>query len=316
MGLITREDHRGRQTALYRASLRGLARKLREGKCLLFIGAGASIDEDAPDLPTAKELSRELIEECGLEWHDQIPLSQAAYYYEFFYGRDLLNEKLVERIGDEKIAPPASIERLVEILSALKSCNVSTVAITTNYDQHFERAYKRKFGYPPKVIIYKGGTDPLEQNAKLNVFLPPYHEDDGLYWQPKLGCSLYKMHGCISQARDRGLVITEEDYINFLTNAFAQADEHKKMLNAMKGKLESSTILFVGYSLSDWNFRAIFKATVEKRQRQSKSYAVQFRETANSETELMQTYWNSLSAFWERKDVDVINVGSSEEIVG
>lgn len=243
MALINREEN-GAQTALYRAAVRTLAQKLSTGRCLLFLGAGVSLaDPPRPGLhheadnagenpavpalagpvpvsaamPDGRQLARDLLDACGLT--EQMSLSQAASYYEFFYGRDELDNELLRRIANPQITPSRSIQQLVDFLYA--ACpQEATFAVTTNYDRQFEDAYRKRFGAEPKVVIYKGASVP-GQPGQLNTFMPPEHEDDGAYWQPKPGCSLYKIHGCISQRRDRGLVITEEDYINFLTNAMA-----------------------------------------------------------------------------------------------
>ena len=118
------------------------------------------------------------------------------------------------------------------------------------------------------------------------------------------------MHGCISQPERQGLVITEEDYINFLANALGEHNGDKTILNYVKGEFAMSTILFIGYSLSDWNFRAIFKATVESRldRKDNRSYAVQFRDPTKRESELEQARWDSVIDFWNEKKVDIISV--------
>jgi hypothetical protein len=346
MALINREEN-GVQTEEYGRAIGKLAQKLREGNCLIFLGAGASLEDprnpgaaassgDQPDppsgiaavnpkphlvddadqvppsLPDGKTLARELLAECGLS--DPMTLQQAASHYEFFYGRDELNKELVKRVGNPAIPPSRSIHQLVDFLHSQCTPDVKTVAITTNYDRQFELAYKAKFGEEPKIIIYKGATVP-NQPGSLNFFLSPEHDDDGPYWQPKEGGSLYKLHGCITQTRDRGLVVTEEDYINFLANAMGgQPVEDKGILNAIKGKLENSTVLFLGYSLSDWNFQVLYKVTAERRKKLSKSYAVQFRDPSKPESSGTRAYWQKMSIYWgqEKRDVEIINARASE----
>jgi hypothetical protein len=109
------------------------------------------------------------------------------------------------------------------------------------------------------------------------------------------------MHGCISQPEMKGLVITEEDYINFLANALREHDPEKTLLNYIKGELLQRTIIFIGYSLSDWNFRAIFKG-VEK-DRELRSYAVQLRNAASPLLRLQ----DKAMIFWHDKKVDILN---------
>ncbi len=117
------------------------------------------------------------------------------------------------------------------------------------------------------------------------------------------------MHGCISRATGQNLVITEEDYINFLTNALG-SDPNKRLLHYVRGRMALSTILFVGYSLSDWNFRVIFKATAEGRG--TRSYAVQYSSSEDEMSDFDRTRWNALVEFWAHREVDIINVDGAQ----
>jgi hypothetical protein len=146
----------------------------------------------------------------------------------------------------------------MDVIALLERRRIQTLTITTNYDRHFEDAYHDKFNRWPEVVIYRGGWNPNDRTAKL------HYDSTGKpvlpYWTAKELTSLYKMHGCISNVEGQSLVVTEEDYINFLTNALGEEPRR----------------LFIGYSLSDWNFRTIFKATVERREnKETRSYAVQ-----------------------------------------
>jgi hypothetical protein len=339
MALINREEN-GVQTFLYQSAIRTLARKLIDGRCLLFLGAGASLEDrpkkpavSAPPggppagwaplaapvarvdatpspagLPTGRELAAGLVKRCGLKGTMSLP--EAAAMYEFLNGRDELNQFLVDVIGNKSISPSRSVNQLIDIVAACKE--VATLAITTNYDQQFERACDKKLDRPLKVIVYKGSADPLGSNG-LHTYLPPKEFDDGPYWQPKKGCSLYKIHGCISQPGGRDLVITQEDYVNFVCNAFKGTSENDRaILNAVRGRLEWSTILYLGYSLSDYNFQALYKVTAERRNVKPKSYAVQFRDPDQPRTDANVTYWQQLVSYWEKRDTDIINARASE----
>ena len=117
------------------------------------------------------------------------------------------------------------------------------------------------------------------------------------------------MHGCISQAENQNLVVTEEDYINFMANAFGQ-DENKQLLNYMRGQVADATILFVGYGLADWNFRVIFKVTAERKRKQS--YAVQFDDPKKrKEGSINQARWEAIVDFWGKKYVDIVNADAT-----
>jgi hypothetical protein len=292
-------DAQGQPEFVYRATLELLAQSLLDEKCLIFLGAGASIDQTRTDLPTARELSKEMAERCKLEWHEYVPLSTTAFYFEFLYTRPMLNQFLVERISNSDIEPTETIEALVKIVRQLEDRNKKCLVVSTNYDQHFENAYQAEFGRPPGVIVYNGANNPNAKGTALHAGL----NADPDFWLPELSTYIYKMHGCISDPGDQNLVITEEDYINFLTNSLSQ-DPKKRLLHYVRGKLALSTILFVGYSLSDWNFRVLFKATAEDNS--TSSFAVQLNvpSTGNEQERVRQA---ALVKFWGQRKIDIIN---------
>jgi hypothetical protein len=288
----------------YRTTLELLAEQLCSERCLIFLGAGASIDQDKPDLPTAKELSKEMARKCMLDWHEYVPLSTTAFYFEFFYTREKLNQFLVERIGDPRVQPTSTITTLVKIVSKLEALKKKCIVVTTNYDQHFERAYTAATGgRQPGVIVYRGANDPNIKGSKLHDGLNGEPE----YWLPDLPTYLYKMHGCISNPGEQNLVITEEDYINFLTNALHHHPD-KRLLHYVRGRLALSTVLFIGYSLSDWNFRVLFKATAEDKA--VTSFAVQLNsDPGDNETERARQ--SALLKFWGKRHIDIVNTDAA-----
>jgi hypothetical protein len=287
-------------------ALKALSNSLRAGKCLIFLGAGAAVDTTRTDLPTGSELSEKLARECQLEWHRYVSLSTTAFYYESFFTRSGLHEFLRREIDRDDIEPSATIQAVVELVDLLEKQGKQMLVVTTNYDRMFERAYERRTGRKPHVITYRGANDPYE-SADLHVGFA--EGEEAQYWYPPgPGTYLYKMHGCITDlAGDKPrLVITEEDYVNFLTNALSD-DPKRRLLPWICGRFAMYTNLFIGYGLSDWNFRVIFKATAE-RSRGSTSYAIQF---FRPESEAENERWNAAAEFWGSKKVTVINQDGS-----
>lgn len=114
---------------------------------------------------------------------------------------------------------------------------------------------------------------------------------------------LYKLHGSFTDERlddeDRRPVITEEDYIEFLTFIGGKGEGIDPLITA---KIQDSTLLFLGYSLEDWNFRALFKGLIEKLMpsQMRLSFAIQ-KDPSD--------FWIK---FWERKNVVIYNVDLHE----
>lgn len=217
-------------------------------------------------------------------------------------------EPLLRRVIDPSdIKPSGTIRAVAELATFLEKRDKAVLVVTTNYDRTFEYAYQELHnGSSPQVIIYHGAMNP-HAKTELHVGLRGTTTSD--LWRPKRGHTyLYKLHGCITEAEGNQplLVITEEDYVNFLTNALND-DPAKRLLNELQARMSMQTTLFIGYGLSDWNFRVIFKATAERTQEQT-SYAIQhFREPKDPERlEVERQRWDAGVEFWGKKNVRVI----------
>lgn len=281
-----------------------------DGDCVIFLGAGAAKDKTKPDLPDANELSAELTKELKLEWHESVPLATAAFFYESLRTRAGLHKFLHDRINRPDIEPSLTIDAVAELALLLQKRGKSVFVVTTNYDQMFERAYRKLSGNDPHVITYRGAISPHDRGAELY---------DGLqgkspqFWRPRSNQTyLYKMHGCISEAEGNKpkVVITEEDYVNFLANALHETGT-RRILYELTSRMASFTTLFIGYSLTDWNFRVIFKATAEVTEDQP-SFAIQYQSEETAAKEFERQRWNAAVKFWERKYVTVLNCDASQ----
>lgn len=117
-------------------------------------------------------------------------------------------------------------ENLLNEIELLKNLNLDGI-ITTNWDLFLESLF-------PDYKVFIGQNELLFSN----VF--------------KIG-EIYKIHGCSSNPNS--LVLTDEDYINFeQRNAYLAA----KLITIFM----EHPIIFIGYSLSDKNIRAILQSIV------------------------------------------------------
>lgn len=161
--------------------------------------------------------------------------------------------------------------------------------VTTNYDRLLERAFP-KDEYELLVQPVTGFSD-LEQ-AQIQERLAEINKP-----------IIYKIHGSFhdnggaagqSQNLNR-LILTEEDYIQFLS---VVGREDMGVPTMVREKLVDGTILFLGYSLQDWDFRTIHKILFEPLQgrQKNKSFAIQ-----KDPPDFWVQYWNS-------KNVTILNV--------
>jgi hypothetical protein len=221
-----------------------VAEAVRQGQCILFLGAG--VHAPPPDgspfdyppqqrPPIGATLSRELAAAC--DFAERFPgedpgnLQRVALAYEIDSSRGQLVDVIIDAVDAGREPSP--------MLRALARLDFSLV-ITTNYDQLFERAL-RDVGKQPRVVVYSPEPTPTVDFRNATPASPV----------------IYKLHGDITQRES--LVVTDEDYIQFVLR-MSDKDPYDPIPLSLKFFLTGSTTLFVGYSLLDYNLRLLFKA--------------------------------------------------------
>jgi hypothetical protein len=104
---------------------------------------------------------------------------------------------------------------------------------------------------------------------------------------------IVKLHGRVdptSERRWESFVVTEDDHIDYL----AQSAIADVLPVALAAALQRSHLLFLGYTMSDWNLRVVLNRLWGNRALDYRSWAVQ-PEPRALERE-----------FWRRRDVDVL----------
>lgn len=224
---------------------------IREKKCILFLGAGIMspappdspftyVESEAP--PRGRELARHLMTRCGdCPEIDADNLQRVALFYQFRPGGGS-REALVSAIREEITGPAIRPSPALHMLSALPF----PIVITTNYDPLIDVALGRADtldGRPKKPIlrIY----DPHREGPPESVPLDPTEENP----------ILLKLHGDIGNPAS--IVVTEEDYIIFIQR---MSDIHRHPIHEnIRARMNSWPILFIGYSLRDYNLRLLFR---------------------------------------------------------
>jgi hypothetical protein len=98
-----------------------------------------------------------------------------------------------------------------------------------------------------------------------------------------------KIHGAINRRDEQqdSYGITEDDYFDYLT----RTDVASLLPNPLPAQLQSSRFLFLGYSLNDWNLRAIVQRLWSERRRTIISWAI-----LKELEELERRFWMGVSA--------------------
>ena len=77
---------------------------------------------------------------------------------------------------------------------------------------------------------------------------------------------VYHLHGLATNLAS--MLLTEDDYVDFLMEA--QADLAQVVPCQVQEALGTTTLLFVGYGLNDWNFRVLLRSVMRKINKSSK----------------------------------------------
>ena len=290
-----------------------ICNRLKAGKVIPFLGAGASFVGRPPNtpwdpaspafLPGGGELAHFLAGESAFpstDPRDREDLAKVASYYADISGRRILRERLREVLNHDYQAGP--LHRLLAAVSA------PLVIVVTNYDTLVEQAF-RAAGKPYDLVIY-----PADRKDIANAVLwLPHGTTEPLVVAPNeldidLTCTtvIYKMHGTVFP-EDPGwdnFVITEEDYVEFLSRMTVSAAVPSLFFPHFRER----SFLFLGYSLRDWNLRVVLKNLSKYlggdpgryEDDPLPSWAIQFRP---SELE---------RRLWEKRKVNIFDLGLDE----
>lgn len=231
-------------------ALNSLLDWVKKGKCVLFLGSGihAAPPEDSPYKypeeerpPVGKALAEKLAKSSDFnkEFPDESSgdLMRVSLFIETTPGLgrkyliDSLNRHLRGGEANEKAPSPA-----VKMLAALPF----KVFVTTNYDLLLDSAL-RKCNKDPVIVVYNPSPDKASQ---IDI--------DPTVKRPVL----FKMHGDLRVSK--AIVITDEDYITFI-HRMSDKEELLPVPRTIRSWMAQWPILFVGYSLRDYNLRLLLR---------------------------------------------------------
>ena len=216
---------------------------IEDKKCTPFVGAGAS----AQWIPL-KEISTRWAEEFKYPLEESDDISKVSQYLAIVRASELFpKKKLSEELSI--INPPDFREEALRNTShaVLADLNLP-VYITTNYDLFLEAALRSR------------GRNPISEFCRWNN----YAREAQIYsvlkdskYNPKENDPLvFHLHGVVEYPES--MVLTEYDYIDFIVSLIKD-EGHNILPPIIRKALSTTTLLFIGYSLEDINFRVIFQ---------------------------------------------------------
>jgi hypothetical protein len=205
-----------------------LINQVRQGRAVLFLGAGASVGakaSDGGDPPLGNELRDRIAKQFlesdytseNLSWVAELATSSS----DLFKVQDFI----AEQFRDLK---PADYHSLIP------SFHWRGI-VTTNYDCIIEAVY-RSSGYSlQKLVPFLSNADRVDEKLRDSSYL-----------------AFLKLHGCITRTQDEDLplILTVDQYARYKKGR----DRLFKMLEEWGSE---NSIIFVGHKLQDLNLREI-----------------------------------------------------------
>ncbi len=217
-----------------------LLRRIETGRCTPFLGAGVA----SGALPLGGDIASRWAADHDYPLGDAIDLARVAQYVGVTADDLMLPKELMsaELAGCE---PPAFAgTEPHHVLAQLPL----PVYITTNYDDFMVRALVEAHKAPQRdfcrwnrspTILHHGGNG-------------------GADFVPTPATPLvFHLHGHAEV--HESMVLTEDDYLDFLVAISRDAD---LLPHQVQRALAGTSLLFIGYSLSDWDFRVIHRGLV------------------------------------------------------
>lgn len=283
-----------------------IADLMKSGQVVPFLGAGVNFGQRQPAdakwedkscnfLPSGAELSRFLAGKSNFpstEAGDLGDLAKVASYFVETTARSRLRQRLHDLFNRDY--EPCDIHHYLAEMPA------PMLIVTTNYDDLVERAFERA-NKPFDLVVHPTDRKDVAASVlwwKHGAEQPEAVAPNKLFIDLNTTTVIYKMHGTVDRALNKwdSYVITEEDYIDFLTRMTGQTAVPAQFMRHFR----SRNFLFMGYGLNDWNLRVVLnnlKAIMpsatggpdgEEQEEVMSSWAIQFH-PSDLEVEL----WNA-----------------------
>ncbi|MEM9457383.1 MAG: CHAT domain-containing protein [Myxococcota bacterium] len=145
--------------------------------------------------------------------------------------------RLLALVGDHLRQRPADPHRILAELPA-------SVYVTTNFDPLLEWALKANDRVPQQVLTrWRYQKNP--QSAEEAAIQKPYVKAP----------LVFHVFGAFGAKTEDGLVLTEDDHFDYLIEATAAQLVPPKV----EAALVDNSLLFLGFRLTDWHFRVLFR---------------------------------------------------------
>ena len=201
-----------------------LIQKIKEGNCVLFAGAGVSLDAGLPSWESLLRKLVECVDDCGiLSDLQKKELDELLDNQDFTIVSEVCREKLGVFEYDKFIKECLNTDGKKSEMHTLLSQIPFKAAVTTNYDDFLEKTHPDNRVILPNELAGFAGEE-LKTIFKSESF------------------PIFKIHGTSKESKE--VVLTDCDYRKVI---FEELEYRKKL----KQLFQDKTLLFVGFSFRD-----------------------------------------------------------------
>jgi hypothetical protein len=259
-----------------------LMSRVRDGKCTPFLGAGAS----AETLPLGSDIAHAWATAHHYPFEDRDDLARVAQYLAVMTDAMFPKEEICSQL---RAAPQPNFERNDEPHASLALLPLP-LYVTTNYDNFMVDALQLAKKQPRLEICRWNNASTLKTVPRVL---------DGRFVPDAAAPVVFCLHGHLSVPES--LVLTEGDYLEFLVAA--SQDYQRVVPVPLQGALGSTSLMFVGYSLADWDFRVLHRGILAgiTRSLRRLSVTVQLPRRDTQQEEYLEKYFADLmevKVFW------------------
>lgn len=227
-----------------------LIQRIQRQRLTPFLGSAIS----HPPLPTGSGLAEAMAQACRYPFRSR-ELMEVAQYWATTEEPSAPKEFVQDLIAR---AGPVDLTRPDQPHALLASLPIPAY-LTTNYDTYMEQALAP-------------GHTPHSEFVLWNSTLQLQYQDRPPVPEPTVGTPVvYHLHGSTESADS--FVITEDDYLDYIVNSrrYEGADTRLRVISPkIDALIAVNSLLFLGYSLRDWNLRVLLRTLVQSASRSSK----------------------------------------------
>jgi hypothetical protein len=239
--------------------------QLWRGRVVPFLGLGLSLMGRPMEagwsgpggqwLPSGSEVAQYLAYRYDFPIRSEaVDLLRVAEYVRVMVGKASLYDALRE-IYDRDYLPSDGHHFLASLPGRLRRAGVpgDMLFLTTNFDDTLERAFHQE-GEPFDLISYIAHGPNRGRFRLYPAEGPPRVIRSGLKLERSV---ILKLHGGVDRADpdQDSYVLTEDDYIEYMVHAARS----EFLPAALRARLSKSGLLFLGYSMRDWNMRLLLR---------------------------------------------------------